>query len=73
MDQTEYSHVRSTLWEDGEPDGEETEEGGRDPEPDYYDTDEIHNPPKGDLLRGLESGQITEDRGNLGEPLVTQV
>ncbi|XP_037547319.1 potassium voltage-gated channel subfamily A member 1 [Nematolebias whitei] len=75
VDQTEYSHVQSTLWEDGEPEGEETEDGDRDPEADYYNTDEIYNPLNGNLLGGLESGQIAEDRGNthVSEPLVTQV
>lgn len=76
VDQTEYNRVQSALWEDGEPEGEETEEEDRDPEADYYNNDEIYNPLNGTLLGGLESGQITECRGgntHPSEPLVTQV
>lgn len=76
VNQTEYNHVQTSLWEDTEPEGEETEEGDREPEADYYDSEEICNPVNGTLIRGLCSGQNTESSGgnmHLVEPLVTQV
>ncbi|XP_023149571.2 potassium voltage-gated channel subfamily A member 7 [Amphiprion ocellaris] len=75
-DRHEYTHVMSTLWEDEEPEGEEAEEGDKDPEGDYYAIESICNPLNGTLLGGLCAGQSTEFRGGnfyLREPLVTQV
>ncbi|KAE8284297.1 Potassium voltage-gated channel subfamily A member 3 [Larimichthys crocea] len=75
-DRTEYSHVPTGLWDGDEPEGEETEEGDRDPEPDYYAIEGICNPLNGTLLGALCTGQSTEFRGGnmyLREPLVTQV
>ncbi|XP_033466890.1 potassium voltage-gated channel subfamily A member 7-like [Epinephelus lanceolatus] len=75
-DQTEYKHVQTSLWEEEGPEGEETEEGDRDPEGDYYAIEGICNPLNGTLLAGLCTGQSTEFRGGnmyLREPLVTQV
>ncbi|XP_008281529.1 potassium voltage-gated channel subfamily A member 7-like [Stegastes partitus] len=75
-DRNEYTHVMSTLWEDEGPEGEEAEEGDKDPEGDYYAIEGICNPLNGTLLGGLCAGQSTEFRGGnlyLREPLVTQV
>ncbi|XP_069547662.1 potassium voltage-gated channel subfamily A member 7 isoform X1 [Brachyistius frenatus] len=75
-DHTQYTHVNTTLWEDEEPDGEEIEEGDRDPEGDYYAIEGNCNPLNGTIFRGLCTGQSTEFRGGnmyLREPLVTQV
>ncbi len=75
-DRTEYTHVQTKLWDNEEPEGEETEEGDRDPEGDYYAIEGICNPLNGTLLGGLCTGQSMEFRGGnmyLKEPLVTQV
>ncbi|XP_070782682.1 potassium voltage-gated channel subfamily A member 7-like [Enoplosus armatus] len=75
-DRTEYTHVQTSLWDDDEPEGEDIEEGDRDPEGDYYAIEGICNPLNGTLLGGLCTGQSTEFRGGnmyLREPLVTQV
>lgn len=75
-DQTEYTHVTTALWEDEEPEGEETLEGDRDPEGDYYAIEGICHPLNGTLLGRLCTGQSAEFRGGhmyLREPLVTQV
>ncbi|XP_071763398.1 potassium voltage-gated channel subfamily A member 7-like [Centroberyx gerrardi] len=75
-DRTEYTHVNTSLWDDEEPQGEDTEEGDGDPEGDYYAIEGICNPLNGTLLGGLCAGQSRESRGGnmyLREPLVTQV
>ncbi|XP_074476719.1 potassium voltage-gated channel subfamily A member 7-like isoform X1 [Sebastes fasciatus] len=75
-DHTEYTHIQTGMWEDEGPEGEETEEGDRDPEGDYYAVEGSCNPLNGTLLGGLCSGQSAEFRGGstyLGVPLVTQV
>ncbi|KAG7227802.1 hypothetical protein INR49_013596, partial [Caranx melampygus] len=74
-DQTEYTHVKTSLWEDEEPEEEEIDEDDRDPEEGYYAIEGICNPLNGTLLAGLCSEQSTEFRGGnmyLREPLVTQ-
>lgn len=76
VDQTEYTHVQTSMWDDEEPDGDEIDEGDRDPEVEYYAIQGMCNPLNGTLLTGLCTGQSTETRGgnmNLMEPLVTQV
>lgn len=75
---TEYTHVKTTLWDDEETDEEDTEEGDGDgdQEGDYYAIDAICNPLNGTLLGGLCAGQSRESKGGnlyLKEPLVTQV
>lgn len=76
-DRSEYTHVQTSLWEDEEPEGEEAEEGDRDPEADYYAIEGTFcNPLNGTLLGGLCTGQTSEYTGEnmyLREPLVTQV
>ncbi|XP_007571552.1 potassium voltage-gated channel subfamily A member 1-like [Poecilia formosa] len=75
-DQTEYNHVQTSLWEDEEPEGEETEDGDRYQDPEFYPTEGICNPLNGTLLGGLCTGQMAEYTGGnmyLREPLVTQV
>ncbi|MEQ2227712.1 Potassium voltage-gated channel subfamily A member 3 [Ilyodon furcidens] len=75
-DQTEYTHVQTSLWEDEEPEGEEPEEGDRYPDPEFYASEGICNPLNGTLLGGLCAGQTAEYTGGnmyLREPLVTQV
>ncbi|KAM4624494.1 potassium voltage-gated channel subfamily A member 1-like [Polymixia lowei] len=76
-DHTEYTHVKTSLWE-GDEGGEEMEEGEGegDLEGDYYTIEGICNPLNGTLLGGLCVGESRESRwGNmyLREPLVTQV
>ncbi|KAM3859888.1 potassium voltage-gated channel subfamily A member 7-like [Diretmus argenteus] len=74
-DRNEYTHINSTLWEDEEPEGEETEEGDGDLEEDYFAIEGTCNPLNGTLLGGLCAGQSEEFKGGmyLREPLVTQV
>ncbi|KAM6897093.1 potassium voltage-gated channel subfamily A member 1-like isoform 1-T2 [Xenentodon cancila] len=75
-DQSKYTHVQTSLWEDEEPEGEEAVEEDGDQEADYYATEGICNPLNGTLLGGLCTGQTVEYRGGnlyLREPLVTQV
>ncbi|XP_030018894.1 potassium voltage-gated channel subfamily A member 7-like isoform X2 [Sphaeramia orbicularis] len=75
-DQTEYTHITTSLWEDEEPEGEETEEGERDPEGDYYAIEGICNPVNGTVMGELCMVPNAEYRGgnqNLKEPMVTQV
>ncbi|XP_028287443.1 potassium voltage-gated channel subfamily A member 7-like [Parambassis ranga] len=74
--ETVYTHVKTSLWEDEESEGEETEEDDRDHEGDYYAIEGICNPLNGTLLGGLCTGQSAESReGNMypRELLVTQV
>lgn len=74
--ETVYTHVKTSLWEDEESEEEETEEDNRDHEGDYYAIEGICNPLNGTLLGGLCTGQSIESRGgNMypREPLVTQV
>ncbi|XP_034427265.1 potassium voltage-gated channel subfamily A member 7-like isoform X1 [Hippoglossus hippoglossus] len=73
VDQTEYAHVQPL---DDEPEGEEIDEGDRDPDGEYYAIEGICNPLNGTLLGGLCTAQSTEFIGGntyLSEPLVTQV
>ncbi|XP_030610910.1 potassium voltage-gated channel subfamily A member 1-like [Archocentrus centrarchus] len=75
-DRSEYTHVQTSLWEDEDPEGEDLEEGDRDPEGDYYANESLCSPLNGTLLGGLCTGQSIEYRGGnmyLREPLVTQV
>uniref|UniRef100_A0AAZ3RU01 BTB domain-containing protein n=2 Tax=Oncorhynchus tshawytscha TaxID=74940 RepID=A0AAZ3RU01_ONCTS len=72
-DQTQYTHIRTSLWEDEE--HEEGEEEG-DGEGDYNAIEGICNPLNRTLLGGLCTGQSRESSGAkmyLREPLVTQV
>lgn len=71
-DRTEYTHVKTSLWDSEDPGGEEVEEGDRCPE-DYYPTESICSPLNGTLLGGLCTGQNREGNMYLREPLVTQV
>nr|XP_043870254.1 potassium voltage-gated channel subfamily A member 7-like [Solea senegalensis] len=52
-DQTEYTHVKTALWEDEEPDGEDTDEGDGDQDGDYYAIEDNCNPLSGTLLGAL--------------------
>lgn len=75
-DRTEYTHVMNSVCEDEETDGEETQQGERDPEGDYYAIEGICHPLNGTLLGRLCTGQSAEFKGghmHLMEPLVTQV
>ncbi|KAM6951634.1 potassium voltage-gated channel subfamily A member 3-like [Aplochiton taeniatus] len=75
-DSTEYTHIKTSLWEEEEPDGEGPEEGDGETEGDYYAIEGICNPLNGTLLGGLCAGQTMVSRGAnmyLREPLVTQV
>lgn len=75
-DQTQYTHVKTSLWEDEEhEEGEEGEEEG-DGEGDYNAIEDICNPLNRTLLGGLCTGQSRDSSGAkmyLREPLVTQV
>ncbi|XP_036385575.1 potassium voltage-gated channel subfamily A member 7-like [Megalops cyprinoides] len=68
-DSTEYTHVKTSLWDD-----EDNEEGEE--ERDYLPLEGICPPLNGTLLGGLCAGQDGEHKGGnlyLREPLVTQV
>lgn len=71
-DRTEYTHVKTSLWDNEGEEGEEREEGDRCPE-DYYPAEGICSPLNGTLLGGLCTGQNREGNMHLREPLVTQV
>ncbi|XP_012989194.1 potassium voltage-gated channel subfamily A member 2 [Esox lucius] len=74
VDQTEYVHVKTSLWEDEE--NEEWEEGDDEEDGDYYIIEGTCNPLNRTLLGGRCAGQTRELSGAkmyLWEPLVTQV
>ncbi|XP_068611040.1 potassium voltage-gated channel subfamily A member 7-like [Brachionichthys hirsutus] len=75
-DRTVYTHVKTSLWDDEEPEREETEEANGNPEGHYYDIEGSCNPSNDALLGGLCTGQSNEFREGCvypREPLVTQV
>lgn len=84
-DTTPYHHVTTSLWEeDVEENGEDNQDGTRDPCDDGGAHDPLYGqssrgtcrPLSGALLAGLCSAQSPADQrlgGHLGEPLVTQV
>uniref|UniRef100_H3CM69 Potassium voltage-gated channel, shaker-related subfamily, member 7 n=1 Tax=Tetraodon nigroviridis TaxID=99883 RepID=H3CM69_TETNG len=74
-DRTEYTHVKTSLWDNEDEEREEQEEreeGDRCPE-NYYPVEGICSPLNGTLLGGLCTGQNREGNMHQREPLVTQV
>ncbi|KAF7661189.1 hypothetical protein LDENG_00267170 [Lucifuga dentata] len=72
-DRMEYTHVKTSLWDEEESEEEETEEGYPGLEGDYYAIEGMYNPLNETLLDGLYAGQSTMPRGIAIHPLVTQV